>query len=182
MSTTLCYQVGDLVVNVAQAQVLRDGTEIPLPKLSFDLLLALVESAPRIVSLDELMTRVWHGVIVSPETISQRAKLLRDALGDDPRHPRYMASVRGRGYRLVAPVVPISAAGTPLPAFPAAVPDQGPSITSAHRRYARIAVYASIAALLVAAQQATRRRCTSRGDCTLTRSRTAASFRGGAAV
>ena len=79
MSSTFGYQVGDLVVNVGLAQVLRDGTEIPLPKLSFDLLLALVESAPRIVSLDELMTRVWHGVIVSPETITQRAKLLRES-------------------------------------------------------------------------------------------------------
>ena len=55
MASTPVYRVGDLVVDVARAQVLRDGTEVPLPKLSFDLLLVLTESAPRIVSLNELM-------------------------------------------------------------------------------------------------------------------------------
>ncbi|MEY2920167.1 MAG: hypothetical protein RL261_1472, partial [Pseudomonadota bacterium] len=103
---TTAYRVGDLVVDVARARVTRAGVELPLPKLSFDLLLALVEAAPRIVSLDELMDRVWAGVIVSPETVSQRAKLLRDALGDDSKAPRYVAAVRGRGYRLVADVSP----------------------------------------------------------------------------
>ena len=107
MASSPSYRVGDLVLDVGRAQVLRDGSEVPLPKLSFDLLLALAESAPRVVSLDDLMTRVWQGVIVSPETISQRAKLLRDSLGDDPRQPRYVASVRGRGYRLVAEVTPL---------------------------------------------------------------------------
>ena len=117
MASSPSYRVGDLVVDIGRAQVLRGGSEVPLPKLSFDLLLALIESAPRIVSLDELMTRVWHGVVVSPETISQRAKLLRDALGDDSRQPRYVASVRGRGYRLVADVTPL-----PPPVALAALP------------------------------------------------------------
>ena len=79
-----------------------------MPRLSFDLLLALVEAAPRVVSLDELMDRVWAGVVVSPETVSQRAKLLRDVLGDESKSPRYLTSVRGRGYRLIAPVTPLA--------------------------------------------------------------------------
>ena len=103
---TTTYQVGDLLVDVARAQVWRNGTEVPLPKLSFDLLLALIEASPRILSLDELMDRIWAGVVVSPETVSQRVKLLRAALGDDIRAPRYVTAVRGRGYRLVAPVAP----------------------------------------------------------------------------
>jgi TolB-like protein/DNA-binding winged helix-turn-helix (wHTH) protein/Tfp pilus assembly protein PilF len=103
----VAYVVGDLVVDTARAQVTRDGAELPLPKLSFDLLVALIEAAPSVVSLDALMDRVWAGVVVSPETVSQRAKLLRDALGDDTRAPRYFTSVRGRGYRLVAAVAPL---------------------------------------------------------------------------
>jgi TolB-like protein/DNA-binding winged helix-turn-helix (wHTH) protein len=82
----------------------RDGLEIPLPRLSFDLLLALVRAAPRIATLDELMGRVWPGLVVSPETVSQRVSLLRAALDDNPREPRYVAVVRGRGYRLLVPV------------------------------------------------------------------------------
>jgi TolB-like protein len=57
-----------------------------------------------LVSLDELMRRVWPGIVVSPETVSQRIKLLRDALGDEPREPRYIAGLRGRGYQLIAAV------------------------------------------------------------------------------
>ncbi len=82
----------------------RADDPIALPKLSYDLLLVLVRAAPNVVSLDELMRLVWPGIIVSPETISQRVKLLRDALGDDPRVPRYIAGLRGRGYQIVAAV------------------------------------------------------------------------------
>jgi TolB-like protein len=41
--------------------------------------------------------------------VSQRVKLLRDALGDDPRAPRYIGGLRGRGYQLVASVADIGA-------------------------------------------------------------------------
>jgi TolB-like protein/Tfp pilus assembly protein PilF len=43
--------------------------------------------------------------------VSQRIKLLRAALGDDPEAPRYVAGVRGHGYRLVVPVEPCTLAG-----------------------------------------------------------------------
>jgi TolB-like protein/DNA-binding winged helix-turn-helix (wHTH) protein/cytochrome c-type biogenesis protein CcmH/NrfG len=105
------YRVGDLVVDVSRARVTRDGAEIPLPKLSLDLLLACIEAAPAIVSVDDLMGRVWPGLVVSPETVSQRVKLLRDALGDDSKSPRYIAGVRLRGYRLVANVEPLEGPG-----------------------------------------------------------------------
>ncbi|MGH8250563.1 MAG: winged helix-turn-helix domain-containing protein [Steroidobacteraceae bacterium] len=99
------YRVDDLVVDTGRVKITRDGRELPLPKLSFDLLIALIEAAPRVVSPDELMDRVWSGLVVSPETVSQRVKLLRDSLDDDPRTPRYVAGVRGRGYRLLPAVV-----------------------------------------------------------------------------
>ncbi|MFL6551550.1 MAG: winged helix-turn-helix domain-containing protein [Povalibacter sp.] len=111
------YQVGDLVIRTGTAQVLRGGEEIVLPRLSYDLLLALVRAAPNLVTLDELMERVWPGMVVSPETITQRIKLLRTAIDDAPRSPRYIASVRGRGYRMLAPVTACSA-DAPVPATP----------------------------------------------------------------
>src|SRR5262245_22439042 len=48
----LRYRVGDLVVDVGRARVTRDKQEIPLPKLSFDLLVALLRAAPNVVSLE----------------------------------------------------------------------------------------------------------------------------------
>jgi len=103
-SDSMKYRVRDLTIDTGRQVVTRDGGSIALPKLSYDLLLALVRAAPNLVSLDELMRLVWPGIIVSPETVSQRVKLLRDALGDEPREPRYIAGLRGRGYHLVAAV------------------------------------------------------------------------------
>jgi TolB-like protein/Flp pilus assembly protein TadD len=98
------YSLGDLTIDIGRQHVSRGADAVPLPKLSFDLLLVLVRAAPNLVSLDDLMRLVWPGIIVSPETVSQRVKLLRDALGDDPRAPRYIGSLRGRGYQIVAAV------------------------------------------------------------------------------
>ena len=82
----------------------RGRADVALPNLSFRLLVALIESAPNVLSNDRLMELVWPGQVVSPETVNKRVKLLRDALGEDVREPRYIAGVRSRGYRLIAPV------------------------------------------------------------------------------
>jgi TolB-like protein/DNA-binding winged helix-turn-helix (wHTH) protein/tetratricopeptide (TPR) repeat protein len=118
------WRVGDLLVDVGRRTVHREGAEIALPALSFDLLVALIETAPEVADTDELLTRVWRRVVVSYETLSQRVKLLRDALGDDPRHPRYVLGVRGRGYRLVPQPIRVN---PEQPAAPASVPADPPA-------------------------------------------------------
>jgi len=100
------FLVGDLRVDVGQQRVTRTGIEITLPNLSFQLLVALIRVAPNVLSHDLLMARVWPGLIVSPETLTKRVNLLREALGDDVQEPRYIAGVRSRGYQLVAAVSP----------------------------------------------------------------------------
>ena len=94
------YRVADLVIDVGTRRVSRGADDIPLPGLSFSLLLELIRAAPNLVSLDELMRRVWPGLVVNSETVSQRIKLLRKALGDDAHAPRYVVGVRGHGCRL----------------------------------------------------------------------------------
>jgi len=69
---------------------------------------ALVRRCPDVVADEDLMKAVWPGVIVSPETVSQRVKLLRQALKDDPRSPRYVGRLRGRGYHLVPMAIPVN--------------------------------------------------------------------------
>jgi TolB-like protein/tetratricopeptide (TPR) repeat protein/DNA-binding winged helix-turn-helix (wHTH) protein len=116
------YQVDDLVIDLGQRCVTRAGTAIPLPHLSFEFLVTLARAAPDVVTFDQLTARVWPGLVITPETISQRVKLVRDALGDDPHAPRYIAGVRGSGYRMVATVRPLQerrrAAAGVLPAAP----------------------------------------------------------------
>src|SRR6201993_5099061 len=94
----------DLRVDVGQQRVPRAGSDIALPNLSFRLLVTLVRAAPNVLSNESLVTQVWPGLVVSPETVNKRVNLLREALGDDPREPRYITGVRSRGYRLIASV------------------------------------------------------------------------------
>jgi DNA-binding winged helix-turn-helix (wHTH) protein len=107
------WRVSDLVLDTRRQRVWRDSQEIPLPKLSYDLFAALVRRSPEVASNEDLMKLVWPGLIVSPETVSQRVKLLRDALGDDSRTPRYIGSLRARGYHLVPPVEVLPDDGDP---------------------------------------------------------------------
>jgi adenylate cyclase len=104
LSTASRYRLDDLLIDVARRQVLRGTTAITLPGLSFDLLLELVRAAPNLLTYDELMQRVWPGLVVSAETITQRVKLVRDALGDDARAPRYIKGIHGRGYLVIGRV------------------------------------------------------------------------------
>jgi TolB-like protein/DNA-binding winged helix-turn-helix (wHTH) protein/tetratricopeptide (TPR) repeat protein len=131
----LQYRVGDLLIDPGPQRVTRDGSVIALPKLSYDLLIALVRAAPDLVSIDAMMQEVWPKLIVSPETVSQRIKLLRDALGDDPRNPRYVEGLRGRGYRLMPSVergIAAKEAGkSPDPADAAPIANFPPEVQSA---------------------------------------------------
>lgn len=103
------YRIADLELDVDAVSLRREGDPAPagiaLPKLSFDLLVALARGAPSVVSSDRLVSLVWGGSAVSDETLTQRVALLRRALGDDARQPRYLRAVRGRGYQLVPEVV-----------------------------------------------------------------------------
>ncbi|MDZ7670319.1 MAG: winged helix-turn-helix domain-containing protein [Gammaproteobacteria bacterium] len=98
------YEVGDLLIDTRIRSVSRDGRALDLPRLSYALLLALVEAAPNLLDQDELIARVWPGRVVSPETVTQRVRLLRRALGDDAQDPRYIGLSRGQGYRLLPEV------------------------------------------------------------------------------
>lgn len=98
------YQVDDLVVDRGARTVFRGDQRIELPRLSFDLLLALIDASPDAVSVEDLMNTVWVGVVVSPATVSKRVELLRQALNDSAEQPRYVESVRSFGYCLATPV------------------------------------------------------------------------------
>jgi len=102
--TVTHYLFADLVLDVRRGELTRESLNVALPKLSFDLLVALVESAPALLSQQELMHKVWPERVIGDETLKQRVKLLRRALGDDAASPIYIEAVRGRGYRLLPEV------------------------------------------------------------------------------
>jgi TolB-like protein/DNA-binding winged helix-turn-helix (wHTH) protein len=77
---------------------------IPFRAFPYNLFLVLIKAAPDVVAVDRLMREVWPGLVVSPETVSKRVTLLREALGEDSQTPRYIATLRGRGYQVIAEV------------------------------------------------------------------------------
>ncbi len=115
-SSTGRYRLGDLILDIHQRRVTRQGRPLKLGKLTFELLRVLVEAAPAVLTKDELTDLIWTRRAVNPETVAQRIKLLRDALTDDAHHPRYIEVVRGQGYRLIPDVEPL-AADAPSPVW-----------------------------------------------------------------
>ena len=84
----------------ADARVARvDGEERPLTAHQFDLLLALAESAGRVLSREALMARVRGDALEAfDRSVDVHVARLRAALEDDPKRPRRILTVRGAGY------------------------------------------------------------------------------------
>jgi len=95
------YRFADLEADAGAGTVKRGNQTLSLSPLSFDLLLALLRFAPQVLRRQDLLASVWPNEFVNDDTLSKRVRLLRDALGDLAEDPRYVASVRGWGYRLV---------------------------------------------------------------------------------
>ena len=81
-------------------KLLAGGFWVVLGKLSFDLLEALVLAAPRALSNDEIVDRVWSEDVVTDENVKQRVSLLRRALAEGSDR-EYVETLRGFGYRLI---------------------------------------------------------------------------------
>ncbi len=95
------YRIADLDVEMSRRKVSRNGETIPLPDLSWRVFAALIERAPATVSYDELARAAWAREHVSQDAMTQRIRLLRQALGDDSSSPRYVGTERGAGYCLL---------------------------------------------------------------------------------
>lgn len=92
---------GDLTIDVGAREVLLDGTPVELSKLEFDILDALSEHARISLSRDQLLERVWGpNWFGDDHVIDVHVSNLRRKLGDDPRSPRFVRTVRGFGYRM----------------------------------------------------------------------------------
>lgn len=111
------YRVADLIVDVDGGTVTRGTEIIALSPLSFHLLVALVRRAPNVVRRQELLETIWPNEFVSDETLSQRVRLLREAIGDATAEPRYIASLRGWGYKLVPEVERLEVDAPPIRAL-----------------------------------------------------------------
>ncbi|MDX2166320.1 MAG: AAA family ATPase [Deltaproteobacteria bacterium] len=94
-----------------EARTLRRGEDaVALRPRTFDMLVCLVARPGQVISREELRAEAWKGVQVVDQVFRRSLLELRAALGDAHEAPRFIETVRGRGFRFIAPLVP--AAGT----------------------------------------------------------------------
>ena len=97
--TTLAF--GRFRVLLRQRQLVADGVPTELGTRALDLLLVLLEADGSLVTKDELLSRVWPGIVVAEENLKVQISALRKALGEDRD---FIRTEFGRGYRFTEAV------------------------------------------------------------------------------
>jgi DNA-binding winged helix-turn-helix (wHTH) protein len=101
-------EFGRFRVLLRRRQLVADGVPIELGIRAFDLLLVLLEADGSLVTKEELMNRVWPGIVVAEENLKVQIFALRKALGEDRD---FIRTEFGRGYRFTAAVRSTLASG-----------------------------------------------------------------------
>ena len=104
------YRFGNVCLVPLERRLQVDGSDVSIGARAFEVLLALIERRERLVTRDELLDLVWDGAAVEPNNLSVQIGTLRKVLG-----PHVIATVPGRGYRLVTSVDERPAESTPRP-------------------------------------------------------------------
>ncbi len=117
------YQFRELILDLGAGRLLGPDGEVRLRPQAFRLLQVLAESAPKVLSQEELLDRVWGVEHLSPASVKQAVSEVRHALGDDPTRPAVIGTVPRRGYRFIAPLVQLQEEPQRPPVAPA--PDFG---------------------------------------------------------
>lgn len=123
-SDVASYRFGEFTLDLGASRLLGPEGEVRLRPQAFRMLEVLAESAPKILSQEELLDRVWGVEHLSPASVKQAVSEVRQALGDDPARPRIIETVHRRGYRFIASIERIEPAPVlarlegPLPASP----------------------------------------------------------------
>src|SRR5215467_4428832 len=85
------YEFGPFRVDAAKRLLWSSGNPVAISAKAFDTLLYLV----------------WPDTVVEENNLNKNISVLRQVLGEKPGEHRYIATVPGKGYRFVAPVVQI---------------------------------------------------------------------------
>jgi two-component system, OmpR family, alkaline phosphatase synthesis response regulator PhoP len=100
--TTESYRFGEIGIDFRKAEVTRGGAPIELSAREFKLLKYFVEHRGAALSRDELLNEVWgYNAMPSTRTVDVHVAWLRQKLEENVRHPQYILTVHGLGYKFV---------------------------------------------------------------------------------
>jgi class 3 adenylate cyclase/DNA-binding winged helix-turn-helix (wHTH) protein len=119
-AVTMHYVFGAYTLDTQLYELRRAGEPVPLGPQVFNVLAYLVQHRQRVVSKQELFERLWPGQFVGDDALERCIRAARRALGDTWQGPQRIQTIRGRGYRFMAPVEvqPQDAPGDEQPAAP----------------------------------------------------------------
>lgn len=94
------FQFGDVSVNFGRAEVVKGSETIDLSAMEFKLLQFLIENRGKVHSRDDLLDAVWgYDAMPSTRTVDVHIAWLRQKLEPNPRHPKFIHTVHGFGYK-----------------------------------------------------------------------------------
>lgn len=99
----LCF--GEYQLDSGRGIVSGPGGRVEMRRQTFRVLEVLLRHAPNLVDRDTLLDEAWGHDALSTNSVAQSISELRQALGDNARYPRYIATVHRRGYRMVCDVI-----------------------------------------------------------------------------
>jgi DNA-binding winged helix-turn-helix (wHTH) protein len=117
---TPLLRFGPFTLDRLDGRLAHDGRSTELKPKALGLLLALIDNAGRLVSKEELLDSVWGTRFITEGVIKTQMAELRSVLGDDPKAPRWIETVHGRGYRFAGRLD--TTPGAPAAAAPAEAP------------------------------------------------------------
>ena len=160
---SLCIVYFDVFeVDLRSGELRKPGSTMRLQDKPLQILALLLEHPGELVTRDEVQKRLWpNGIIVDFErSINTAVNRLREALGDDAEHPRFIETLPRRGYRFIAPVQSKGAQGgaqavAPVPSSAISVtamsPSPGETAVRDHRYSRRWKILVPAALVLIAA-------------------------------
>jgi DNA-binding winged helix-turn-helix (wHTH) protein len=111
------YHFGDFTLDEAGQELRQRGEVIALEPKAFQVLCYLLQHGDRVVSRDELFAQCWPDTFVSDWALTRCVARIRKAVGDGRDGVALIKTVRGRGYRFVAPLTVTPSAAVSLPDF-----------------------------------------------------------------
>ncbi|MEM9623730.1 MAG: winged helix-turn-helix domain-containing protein [Pseudomonadota bacterium] len=104
----MTVQFADFEFNPSEHTLLHLGDRVAIEPQSFAILNLLLAHPNQLVTRDQLLDQVWGHRYVTDSALSTQIKAVRQALGDTGRERKYVETVRGKGFRFIAEVLPIS--------------------------------------------------------------------------
>jgi len=96
------FRFGDVSIDFRRAEVMKNNQPLELSAIEFKLLQFLIENRGAVHSRDKLLDEVWgYDAMPTTRTVDVHVAWLRQKLETNPKHPQYIQTVHGLGYKFV---------------------------------------------------------------------------------